>query len=211
MLLGFQGETSGWLCARLRELGHEPELRSVDEGWHEADTTDADAWLVDADAPRGSGLAWVEARRHEGARLSTILVAHRRPPAHRLAALEVGPHDCLIKPIDPRALAVRLEVAHLRRRQPHALRVGIGPLEVDLDREAVCGADSHVSLTLQEWRVLKLLLDQPGRAVGKDVLERLLGLTGGANAVEFHVSRLRRKLGRDSIETIRARGYRLKR
>lgn len=83
---------------------------------------------------------------------------------------------------------------------------------VDLTARCVHAGRQAVALTAREWAVLEALVLRAGRIVAKDELERLvLGFESelASNALEVHVSALRRKLGRDSIETVRGLGYRV--
>ena len=88
----------------------------------------------------------------------------------------------------------------------------LGPVEVDLTAKAVRVDAQRVDLTAREWAVLEALVLRAGRIVSKADLERLvLGLDAevASNALEVHVSALRRKLGHPLIETVRGLGYRV--
>jgi two-component system OmpR family response regulator len=90
--------------------------------------------------------------------------------------------------------------------------MGDADVEADLARRAVWRAGQRVELTAREWTLLEALLLRAGRIVAKGDLERLvLGSDAevASNALEVHVSSLRRKLGRSLIETVRGLGYRL--
>lgn len=87
-------------------------------------------------------------------------------------------------------------------------------LTLDADRPLAVVHGKPVELTPLEWRVARRLADEAGRAVARAEIARLIGGEGGDasdNAVAVHLYNLRRKLGRDAIETIRGRGFRLRR
>ncbi|TXC67329.1 winged helix-turn-helix transcriptional regulator [Piscinibacter aquaticus] len=87
-------------------------------------------------------------------------------------------------------------------------------LMLDAERPLALVHGRPVGLTPLEWRVARRLADEDGRAVTRAEIARLIGGEAGDasdNAVAVHLYNLRRKLGRDVIETIRGRGFRLKR
>lgn len=172
-----------------------------------------DAWLLDWQLPDGSGRAWLSELRRAGQQTPALLLTARDGLADRIEGLDAGADDYLVKPFAPEELAARLR-GLLRRQQggSQGLRLLHG-VQVDLaGRRAWCGG-AAVELTAREWAVLEALGLRTGRWVGKDALEHLvLGFSGepaASNALEVHVANLRRKLGRDSIESRRGMGYRV--
>lgn len=87
-------------------------------------------------------------------------------------------------------------------------------LELDLGERRVWQGGSAVELTAREWALLEALALRSERWVSKSDLERLVhgfdGEPAASNALEVHVAKLRRKLGRDAIETLRGMGYRVR-
>lgn len=178
-----------------------------------------DAWLVDWQLPDGSGLDWLRARRRQrgaaGATAALMLTA-RDQLDDRLQGLDGGADDYLVKPFAPEELAARLRaVARRSAGSAHSrLRLVADGAEVELDLalRAVWRDGQPVALTLREWAVLEALALRAGRIVPKVELERLmLGFESevASNALEVHVSSLRRKLGRALVETVRGLGYRI--
>ena len=171
-----------------------------------------DAWLVDWQLPDGSGLDWLRARRARGDTTPALMLTARDLLAHRVEGLDGGADDYLVKPFAPEELAARLR--SLQRRIAATGQAGqrFGDVEVDVAARVVRVAGQRVDLTAREWAVLEALVLRAGRVVQKSDLERLvLGFDAevSSNALEVHVSALRRKLGRDLIETIRGLGYRI--
>jgi two-component system OmpR family response regulator len=170
-----------------------------------------DAWLVDWQLPDGSGLDWLAARRRAGDHTPSWLLTARDRLADRVHGLDSGADDYLVKPVDPAELAARLRVLQ-RRAGPTAGRWRSGQVELDLAAHAARVAGQRVELTAREWALVEALVRRAGRIVAKADLERLLlGAEAEvqSNALEVHVSSVRRKLGRELIETVRGLGYRI--
>jgi two-component system OmpR family response regulator len=88
----------------------------------------------------------------------------------------------------------------------------LGQLEIDLARRFINVAGRPVDLTAREWAVLERLLRRPNAIIAKSEIEDSLyefGAEIDSNAVEVYVSRLRKKLGRETIKTVRGVGYKV--
>ena len=175
-----------------------------------------DAWLVDWQLPDGSGLDWLRHRRARGETTPALMLTARDGLADRLRGLDTGADDYLVKPFAPEELAARLRAVCRRGGGGAATRVRLAPAEppAEIDLAARCAwcGGQRVELTGREWAVLEALTLRAGRIVAKDELERLvLGFESelASNALEVHVSSLRRKLGRERVETVRGLGYRV--
>ena len=171
-----------------------------------------DAWLVDWQLPDGSGLDWLARQRRAGDRTPSWMLTARDRLADRVHGLDSGADDYLVKPVDPAELAARLRV--LQRRHAGDAQGGrrFGEVELDLSARTARVAGQRVELTAREWALVEALVQRAGRIVTKSDLERLLlGAEAEvqSNALEVHVSSVRRKLGRDLIETVRGLGYRI--
>ena len=171
-----------------------------------------DAYLVDWQLPDGSGLDWLDAQRRRDDRTPALLLTARDQLDDRLRGLDRGADDYLVKPFAPEEMAARLRAVCRRSAGSAGARVRVGGVEVDLVARCAWLDGERIELTSREWSVLEALTLRPGRIVGKDELERLVvGFESelASNAIEVHVSSLRRKLGRDLVETVRGLGYRL--
>ncbi len=175
-----------------------------------------DAWLVDWQLPDGSGLDWLRHRRARGLKTPALMLTARDLLQDRLRGLETGADDYLVKPVAPEELVARLRAVCRRSAGAAApvLRLSPASQQVDVDLAARCAwqAGQRIELTAREWSVLEALTLRAGRIVAKDELERLvLGHESelASNALEVHVSSLRRKLGRALVETVRGLGYRV--
>jgi two-component system, OmpR family, response regulator len=172
-----------------------------------------DAWLVDWQLPDGSGLDWLRQRRADNDTTPALMLTARDLLADRLHGLDMGADDYLIKPFAPEELLARLRAVCRRSAGAAGGQVPLaGGVKVDLAARCVWQGDNRVELTAREWALLEALTLRAGRIVAKDALERLV--TGfdaelASNALEVHVSSLRRKLGREVVETVRGMGYRV--
>ncbi len=171
-----------------------------------------DALLVDWQLPDGSGLDWVRALRRAGDKTPVVVLTARDLLSDRIQGLDSGADDYLVKPFDPEELSARIR-AVCRRSSGHAGdRLVFGPLQIDLTERSAYRDGARVDLTSREWALTEALALRAGRVVAKSDLDGLvLGLDAevSSNALEVHVSSLRKKLGREAIETVRGMGYRL--
>ncbi|MBL0421676.1 response regulator transcription factor [Ramlibacter sp. AW1] len=193
-----EGHRVDWCC----DLAHTQALR--DEP--------LDALLVDWQLPDGSGIDWLRARRARGDATPAIVLTARDRLRDRIEGLDGGADDYLVKPFAPEELLARLRAVMRRTAGAATDRLRLGEVELDLAARTASLAGEAVPLTAREWALLEALARRAGRIVGKQDLERLvLGFEAeiASNALEVHVSALRRKLGRSLIETVRGLGYRL--
>lgn len=171
-----------------------------------------DLILLDLMLPDGRGLPFLARLRGRGDATPVIVLTALDSVAERIAGLDAGADDYLVKPFDLAELSARLKaVARRYAGNPNPL-VEVGALAVDLAGRTVTRAGRPVELTAREWALFEALVQRPGQIVSKARLEETLypfGAEVESNAIEAHVSRLRRKLGADAVETVRGLGYRL--
>lgn len=166
--------------------------------------------ILDLGLPDGSGLELLRAARRAGDRTPMLIATARDQISDRIAGLDAGADDYVVKPFDLRELSARIR-AHARRAQGQPeVRVAVSGLDVDRAAARVWKDGAEIRLTSREWAVFDALVGARGRVVSKAVLEDVLGSFDAAiegNAVEVYVSRLRGKLGAAVIETRRGLGY----
>jgi two-component system OmpR family response regulator len=172
-----------------------------------------DVLLIDWQLPDGSGVEWVRQLRAQGRTMPIFVLTARDLLQDRIHGLDSGADDYLVKPFPPEELVARLRAVRRRQLTHGAPRLVLpGGISIDLPGRAVWRDDQPVELTAREWGLLDALASRAGRVVTRTELESLSqGFDGDAssNVLEVHVSNLRRKLGRDFIETIRGLGYRV--
>lgn len=171
-----------------------------------------DALLVDWQLPDGSGLAWLQARRANGDTTPALMLTARDLLSDRIEGLDGGADDYLVKPFAPEELCARLRALVRRATSAGAGILKIGDVEIDAAARQARLGGVPVDLTARQWSVLQALSQRAGRLVLKSDLERLtVGFESevSSNALEVHISSLRRKLGHDLIQTVRGLGYRM--
>lgn len=168
--------------------------------------------LLDLMLPDGSGLDFLKALRRRGDVTPVIILTARDPVSERIAGLNAGADDYLVKPFNLQELSAR--IAAVGRRyggNPNPL-VAVGDIEADLGARAVYRDGRRVELTAREWSLFEALVQHPGAILSKTQLEDHLYAFGEeveSNTIEAYVSRLRKKLGHGAVQTVRGLGYRL--
>lgn len=168
--------------------------------------------LLDLMLPDGRGLDFLRAIRGAGDVTPVIILTAMDQISDRIAGLNAGADDYLVKPFDLSELTAR--VAAVSRRyhgNPNPL-VTVGDLAVDLAARSVRKAGRPVTLTAREWALFEAFVQRPGTILSKSQLEERLysfDREVDSNTIEVHVSRLRKKLGSDALVTVRGLGYRL--
>jgi two-component system response regulator QseB len=171
-----------------------------------------DLLLLDLGLPRRQGLDVLTTLRHRGADLPVMILTARDAVTDRVAGLDAGADDYVVKPFDLAELAARIR-ALLRRRGGRAGNViehqGVA---LDLSARTVTRDGVPIELSAREFALLHALLEHPEHILSKAQLEERLygwGEEVESNVVEVYVHALRRKLGADFIRTVRGLGYRL--
>jgi two-component system OmpR family response regulator len=200
------------LHAFLRSEGHVVDwFRRLNEA-RSATGASFDAMIVDWQLPDGSGVEWVRSLRLRKDASPVLMITAKDQLSDRIQGLDSGTDDYLVKPFAPEELVARLRAIRRRAVGMTEPRLAIAGFEVDLNARAVYKDGELVTLTAREWALLEALVLRKGRIVSKQELEDLVvGMDSAmsSNALEVHVSNLRRKLGKDVVETIRGLGYRI--
>jgi len=212
-------DIAGLVLRDLRAAGYTVDAVDLAEsGLHAALGVGYSAIIVDLRLPDRDGLQLVRDLRARGVSAPILILTGRRKVADRVAGLQAGADDYLLKPFALAELRARL-TALLRR--PGNLQSGAPAFgDVSIDREgveaSVAGLPMHLSR--QEVRVLRLLVERGGHVVSKRYIEETLygfGEEVASNSIEVHIHKLRQALRQagsaTSIETQRGVGYRLQR
>jgi len=176
-----------------------------------------DAAIVDVGLPGMDGFALARSARADGVQTPILMLTARDAVEDRVAGLNCGADDYLVKPFVEEELIARIG-AILRRGDRHVLAaVEAGGLRIDLAARRVTFEDKPVVLGATEFRVLELLARNAGIALSRSqIVERIwdYDFDGSSNIVDVYVSQLRRKLKKIGaagvIETVWGVGYRLK-
>ena len=174
-----------------------------------------DLAIVDLGLPRLNGLTVVQRLRAEGRTLPLLVLTARSTWQDKVAGLEAGADDYVVKPFDYPEVSARV-MALLRRSMKAASEVvTFGPVAIDFGAQAVRLGGEPLDLTAYEYRLLEFLVRERARVVPKQELADYLyphGEDRDSNVLEVLIGRLRRKLDPAGtlapIETVRGRGYR---
>lgn len=176
------------------------------------DVAGYDLILLDLMLPDGLGLGFLKALRGRGDATPVIILTALDQVSDRINGLNLGADDYLVKPFDLSELSARIgSVARRYAGNPNPL-IQMGDLAVDLAARAVTRAGKAVALTAREWVLLEAFLQRPQQLLSRRVLEEQLYSFESeidSNALEVHISRIRKKLGAGIIVTERGLGYRL--
>jgi two-component system response regulator QseB len=168
--------------------------------------------LLDLGLPRKSGLDWLRELRRRGDSTPVLVITARDAVADRIAGLDGGADDYMVKPFDLDELAARVR-AVLRRHGGRAEPLlQHGELTLDPATRQATLNGQPVTLSAREYAVLAALLERPGAILSRAQLEQRLygwGEEVESNAVEVHIHHLRKKLGADAIRNVRGLGYTL--
>jgi two-component system, OmpR family, response regulator len=168
--------------------------------------------LLDLHLPDGLGIDLLKSLRGAGDRRPVIILTARDQIRDRIEGLNAGADDYLVKPFDLDELNARVAAVARRASGNPTPIIRLGELEIDQSGREVRRNGRRIDITGREWAVLDKLLSRRKSVVTKEQIEEALYPFGAeieSNAIEVHVSRLRKKLGRNLIETVRGIGYRL--
>jgi len=166
--------------------------------------------LLDLGLPRKEGLDVLAAMRRRGDARPVLVLTARDAVADRVAGLDAGADDYLVKPFELSELAARIRALVRRQSGRATTRVELGPLSVDPATREVRLADAGIALSAREYALLEALIARPGAILSRAQLEeKLYGWKDAvdSNAVEVHLSSLRRKLGSGWIRNVRGLGW----
>lgn len=184
--------------------GREAEL-ALGHGIH-------DLTILDLGLPKVDGMTLLETLRSRGNGMPVLIASARDTVRDKIAGLEAGADDYVLKPFDLDELIARVR-ALLRRHAGSGTPVlRFGALLLDPARRVVTLHDQPVELSPREFGLLEALMLRPGTVISKEKLEESIygwGEEIASNAIEVHVHNLRRKLGADRIRNLRGVGYRV--
>jgi DNA-binding response OmpR family regulator len=209
---------AGALRQGLVESGYAVDLACDGiEGRDYALSAEYDVILLDILLPRLDGLALLRELRRRGLSTPILLLTARDAIDDRVAGLDAGADDYLVKPFSFSELLARLRALLRRPVLQSANRLTTGDIIMDLAARTVMRGAKEIALTPREYAMLEYLLRHPGQALSRaQIAERVWSweFHGETNIVDVYVGYLRRKLdeGRAAsiIETLRGYGYRLR-
>lgn len=171
-----------------------------------------DVIVLDLGLPRLDGMSVLRRWRAAGITTPVLILTARGSWREKVEGIDAGADDYLAKPFAAEELLARLR-ALIRRSSGHATTLlRHGGIELDTRSARVTLDGAPVTLTALEYRILAYLMHHQGRVVSQaELTEHVYAqdFDRDSNTIEVIVGRLRRKLGRDSIATVRGLGYRM--
>jgi two-component system OmpR family response regulator len=202
----------------LREEGIAADLagRGEDALWM-AGSTEYDAIILDLMLPGIDGIEVCRRLRGDGVWSPILMLTARDGVRDRVAGLDGGADDYLVKPFSYAELLARLRALARRRGAERPTELRVGELRLDPAKRRVWRGDSKIELSAKEFAVLEVFMRRPGEVLSRfQLLEHAWDYEyeNRSNVVDAYVRLLRRKVDRPfgvrSIETVRGAGYRLR-
>ncbi len=198
----------GYHC-RLASNGEEAMKLAGNEPFHVV--------ILDLALQDKSGLGVLRSLRGANEHASVIILTSMDSHQERMAGLEAGAEDFLIKPFALTEMSARVEATLVRSRIRPISVLSVGPISMDLTLRKVTRSGRQLNLTPTEFRLLEILMRNQGEVVTRRMLCESLWSSeweGVTNVIEVHINRLRRKMSSGAeprmIFTIRGRGYSLR-
>jgi DNA-binding response OmpR family regulator len=186
--------------------------RNGEDGQHLGETEAYDAAVLDLGLPKVPGIDVLKGWRAGGRQFPVLILTAREGWSEKVEGFKAGADDYMTKPFRIEELVMRLR-ALIRRASGHAGNTIIcGPLTFEVQLGSFLLDGLPLRLTALEWRILSCLILRKDVVVSReDLLDRAYDgdMDVDSNSLEVIVARLRRKIGRDRIQTERGRGYRL--
>ena len=190
--------------------------RTGEGAFFRVNTESFDVILLDLTLPGRDGLEILQALRQRGMKTPVLVVTARDSLNDRVAGLDAGADDYLIKPFAFAELVARIRALVRRGRVAETPRLSVGDLEMDLVTRKVTRAGQPVELTVREFELLEYLMRYHGQVVSRETLARdvwkeTARTTPLDNVIDVHIARLRRKVDIDYpvklIHTVRGVGF----
>ncbi|MBQ1765626.1 MAG: response regulator transcription factor [Aquincola sp.] len=171
-----------------------------------------DLAVLDLGLPKKDGMAILAWMRSMGNAMPVLIASARDAVRDRIAGLEAGADDYVLKPFDLDELVARVRALLRRNAGSGSPLLKFGSLMLDPLRKLVTQGDVTVDLSAKEFAVLEALMRRPGAVLSRAQLEESVygwGDEVGSNAIEVHLHHLRKKLGAAVIKNVRGVGYRV--
>ena len=193
--------------------------RTGEGAFFRVNTETFDVVLLDLGLPGRDGLEILQAVRQRGLKTPVLVLTARDSLPDRVAGLDAGADDYLVKPFAFAELLARLRALVRRGRAVEAPRLSLADLEMDLVTRKVTRGGKPIDLTVREYELLEYLLRYHGQVVSRETLahevwKETARTTPLDNVIDVHIARLRRKVDADSavklIQTVRGVGFMLR-
>jgi two-component system response regulator QseB len=199
-----QGLTRAGMAVDWAHDGREAELSLAQDVY--------DLAVLDLGLPRKDGLELLASLRARRNNVPVLVVSARDAVRDRVAGLNAGADDYLVKPFDLDELIARVHALIRRHAGSGASTQAFGPLVVDAVARTVRLRGALIDVSAREFSILEALMRTPGAVLSREALEEAVygwQQEVSSNAIEVHLHHLRRKLGSDVIRNVRGVGYRV--
>ena len=202
----------------LKEIGvlADVAVKGEDALWMVA-ATPYDVLVLDINLPGIDGFETLRRLRAQEVRTPILMLTARDGLDDRIAGLDTGADDYLVKPFDFGELFARVRALGRRGPVEHSTVLEVGDLTLDTGSHLVRRGDAEIELSVKELQLLEVFMRRPGRVLSRyDLLERAwdMDYENRSNVVDVYVRYLREKIDRpfgvESLETVRGAGYRLR-
>lgn len=172
------------------------------------------AVVLDLGLPRQDGIQTLQTVRSRGITTPVLVLTARDAVGDRIAGLDTGADDYLVKPVDLLELSARLRALVRRAHGVTQAQLSVGEVRLDPATRQVWWQDRLVELSVREFELLQIFMLSAGRVLSREQLETQLyqwGYEVASNTVEVHIYNLRRKFWPGLIKTLRGVGYSMSR
>jgi two-component system, OmpR family, response regulator len=204
------------MIARSLETALRRDGMSVDWVWNCADGAEALAVgdhtliLLDLGLAGASGLDLLKAERARGNLTPVIIVTARDGVEDRIAGLDLGADDYVVKPFDPRELVARMRAVWRRRSGAANSQLEAGEIRLDLATHELHYRGQTEALPAREFALVRTLIERPGAILSRSQIETNLygwGTDVESNAVDVLIYSIRKKFDKDIIRNVRGAGW----
>lgn len=187
-------------------------MQTIDDATASVRVVEYGLILLDLRLPDGSGINFLRTLRSRGNATPVIILTAHDQISDRIEGLNAGADDYLVKPFNLDELTARILAVTRRHSGNSSSEIIVGTLRINIASRSIFSGKHEIILSGREWAVLDKLLSRAGAVVSKPQIEEALYAFGWeveSNTVEVYISRLRKKLGREHLTTIRGVGYKI--
>ena len=197
----------------LKTLGYTPIVEQAEKGWSELSSYQPAMLIVDRSFTGKYGFDLCRQLRKAGARIPVLMLVDKETVAERVACIEAGADDYLLKPYHKEKLLEQINL-YLQAETEILDRLRFGELVLDLNTRQVIRDDRLIELTMKEFELLKYLMSNPQKVMTREeIIENVWGYDyrGESNVIEVYIRYLRLKIESQDrkrlIQTVRGIGY----
>ena len=197
----------------LKTLGYTPIVEQAEKGWSELSSYQPAMLIVDRSFTGKHGFDLCRQLREAEVRVPVLMLVEKETVAERVACIEAGADDYLLKPYQKEKLLEQINL-YLQTETAMLETLRFGELVLDLNTRQVTRDDISIELTMKEFELLKYLMSNPQKVITREeIIENVWGYDyrGESNVIEVYIRYLRLKIESHNckrlIQTVRGIGY----